>query len=178
MKTVILIFLIILFTVGSAQSVIISSTRIAEDEKSSCATNQLEGTWKFISLVGKSTKGEVYYPYGENLFGMIMYDTKGYMSVLLMNPDRPRFTSGDMMKGTPDEIRAAFVGFDAYCGTYIIDEEKSKVTHNLQGSKFPNWVGTAQVRFFEISGDTMRLTAPPILAGGVQWNFEAVLVRL
>jgi hypothetical protein len=170
--------MMILFAAGSAQTVIISSTRIAEDEKGPSPTNQLEGTWKFISLVGKSSKGEVYHPYGENLFGLLMYDAKGYMSVLLMNPNRPKFVSGDMMKGTPDEIRAAFVGFDAYCGTYIIDAEKSKVTHNLQGSKFPNWVGTEQVRFFKISGDTMRLTAPPILAGGVHWNFEAVLARL
>ena len=177
MKTALLIFLMIIFTVGSVQTVTIDGSRNTGNEKTINPSNQLLGTWKFISLVGKSSEGSVYHPYGENLFGMLMYDSRGYMSVLLMEPDRPKFASGDMKKGTPEEIKSAFEGFDAYCGTYIIDEEKSRVTHNIRGSKFPNWVGTSQVRFFKISGDKLRLTAPPILVGGVQWNFEAVLVR-
>jgi len=178
MKTAMLVFMMIVLAIGSIQTIAIDNIRIIEREKTPILSNQLIGTWKFISLVGKSSEGDVYHPYGENLFGMLMYDYKGYMSALLMNPDRPKFVSGDMMKGTPEELKAAFERFDAYCGTYIIDIEKSQITHNVQGSKFPNWVGTAQVRFFEISGDTMRITAPPILVGGVQWNFEAVLKRL
>jgi hypothetical protein len=107
-----------------------------------------------------------------------MYDAKGNISALLMNPDHPLFVSGDMKKGTPEEIKAAYEGFDAYCGTYTIDMEKGTVTHHVFGSKFPNWVGTDQVRFFKISGDTLRITAPPILAGSVQWYLEAVLVKI
>ena len=140
--------------------------------------NQLTGTWKFISLSGTSNEGDVLYPYGENIYGMIMYDPGGYMSALLMDPDRPGFASGDMMKGTLDELKEAFEGFDAYCGTYTIDDQNSSVTHNVQGAKFPNWVGTDQVRFFKISNDTLNITAPPILAHGIEWTFEAVLVRL
>lgn len=155
-----------------------NGSRSPEEEKPTMQNKMLVGTWRFISLVGRSSKGEVYYPYGENLFGRLMYDAKGHMSVLLMRPDRPKFASGDMMKGTPDEIKAAFEGFDAYCGTYEVDAEKGTVTHHVQGSKFPNWVGTDQVRFFEVSGDQLRITAPPILAGDVRWEFEAVLTAL
>jgi len=100
------------------------------------------------------------------------------MSALLMNPDRPKFSSGDTMKGTANEVRAAFERFDAYCGTYTIDTEKTTVTHHVLSSKFPNWVGTDQIRFFKVSNDTLRITAPPILAGGVQWEIEAVLIRI
>lgn len=32
---------------------------------------KLIGTWKFISLTGKSTQGNLMYPYSENLFCMI-----------------------------------------------------------------------------------------------------------
>lgn len=39
--------------------------------------------------------------------------------------------SGDMMKGTPEELKAAFEGFDAYCGTYDINDAYSSVTHHL-----------------------------------------------
>lgn len=79
-------------------------------------SNQLVGTWKFITLVGRSSEGELYHPYGENLFGILMYDSKGYMSVLLMNPDRPKFVSGDMMKGTPKEIKNNPQVIAAYLG--------------------------------------------------------------
>lgn len=155
-----------------------TGSKTTESEKIINKSHQLVGTWKFISLSGKSSEGEMFYPYSEYLFGRLMYDAKGNMSVLLMNPDRPKFASGDMKKGTSDEIKAAFEGFDAYCGRYTIDTEKGTVTHHLLGSKFPNWVGTDQIRFFKSSGDTLRITAPPILVGGVQWDLEAVMVRL
>ena len=155
-----------------------SETKISKDEKNISLSNQLEGTWKFVSLFGKSSNGDIHHPYGEDLFGRLMYDDKENMSVLLMNPNRPKFTSGDVMKGTPEEIKTAFEKFDAYCGTYTVDPEKGAVTHHLLGSRFPNWVGTDQVRFFNISGDTLLITAPPILTGGVQWDFQAVLIKL
>lgn len=139
---------------------------------------QMTGTWKYISLSGKSTQGEVIYPYGEHMFGMLIYGPGVYMSALMMDPGRPGFASGDMMASTPEELKAAFEGFDAYCGTYTLDEQNSTVSHHVQGAKFPNWVGTDQLRFYNISGDTLRITAPPILAHGVEWIFEAVLVRL
>ena len=148
------------------------------DIKINTEENQLTGTWRFISLSGKSTQGDVIYPYSEHIYGMIIYDPGGYMSALLMDPERPAFASGDMMSGTPTELKAAFERFDAYCGTYTLNDENASVTHHVQGAKFPNWVGTDQVRFYKISGDTLSITAPPILAHGVEWTFEAVLVRL
>lgn len=150
----------------------------SNEKNTSSQGSKLIGTWKFISLTGKSTQGNVMYPYSENLFGMLMYDSKGFMSVLLMNSDRPNFASGDMMKGTTEELKAAFEGFDAYCGTYKIENGNSSVIHHLHGAKFPNWVGTDQIRFFKISNDTLQITAPPILAYGVEWTLKAVLVRL
>ena len=140
--------------------------------------NPLAGTWKFLSLSGTNTRGDVLHPYGQVLFGRLMYDQKGYMSFLAMHPDRPRFASGDVMGGTPEEIKEAFQGFDAYCGTYTIDQERALVTHHLEGARFPNWIGTDQVRYFQTTNDTLRIKAPPILADGVEWTFEAVLVKL
>jgi hypothetical protein len=148
------------------------------DADSSEPKEHLAGSWRFISVLGKSDQGDVIYPYGEQLFGMLIYTTEGHMSAMLMDPDRPMFASGDMMEGTSEELEAAFEGFDAYCGTYTLDEESSTVIHHVQGAKFPNWVGTDQVRYYRLSGDTLRITAPPILAHRVEWNFEVVLVRL
>jgi hypothetical protein len=172
------IFYVICFLILTFSSISCNPSKSPRNTEFSAPENNLTGTWRFISGMGKSDQGDVIYPYGENLFGMLMYDPKGYMSAFLMDPDRPLFASGDMMNGTPEELEAAFEGFDAYCGTYNLDEENSTVIHHVQGAKFPNWVGTDQVRFYRLSGDTLRITAPPILAHGVEWIFEVALVRL
>jgi hypothetical protein len=138
---------------------------------------KLIGTWKFKSMKFETEKGEVIYPYGEKLFGMLIYTRCGHMSVLLMNPDRQKFASDDPFGGTQDEIKTAYKNFDAYCGTYSIDEEKETVTHHIEGSKLPNWVGTKQVRYFKLSDDKLLLYAT-LKAKGTQWKAEAILKRL
>jgi len=77
---------------------------------------QFVGTWKLVSCEARSSNGEVSYSYGRNPFGMLMYDSGGNMSVLLMRRDRPKFASDDRWRGTPEEIKAAFEGLIAYCG--------------------------------------------------------------
>jgi len=138
---------------------------------------KLIGTWKFKSMKVKTEKGEVLYPYGENLFGMLIYTPSGHMSVLLMRPDRPRFASNDPLGGSSEEIESAYGGFDAYCGTYSVDEEKGTVTHHVEGSKFPNWIGTNQVRYFEFSDNKLLLYAT-LKIKDEQWKFEGILKHL
>ncbi len=137
----------------------------------------LVGTWRFISMEARSPKGKVIYPYGISLFGRLIYTADGFMSVLLMNPDRPRFSSDDPMAGTSDEIEAAFRGFDAYCGTHTIDTQRATVTHHIQASKFPNWIGTDQVRSFESRDGRLTLKAD-IDMRGETWKFEAALEKI
>lgn len=138
---------------------------------------KLIGTWKFESMKVETEKGKIIYPYGENLFGMLIYTPDGYMSVLLMNPEREKFASDDPLGGSPEEIKAAYENFDAYCGTYTVDTENGTVTHHIEGSKFPNWVGTDQVRHFVFSDDKLLLKAT-LLIKGKQWHFEGLLKRL
>ncbi|KPK73241.1 hypothetical protein AMJ87_02320 [candidate division WOR_3 bacterium SM23_60] len=128
-------------------------------------------------MIVHTSKGETIYPYGENLFGMLIYTPSGHMSVLLMHPDRKKFTSDDPLAGASEEIKEAYEGFDAYCGTYTFDKEKGAVTHHIEGSKFPNWVGSDQVRYFEFSDDRLLLKAT-LRIKGEDWHFEAVLEPL
>ena len=138
--------------------------------------NLFIGTWKFISLIGKNSEGDIFYPYGEDLYGRLFYDSNGNMSVFLMRPNRPKFAAGDIYIGTPDEIKYAFENFDAYCGTYKIDKEKGTVTHYIEGSRFPNWEGTDQIRYYEFSNDTLSLSAK-IKMQDADWELKAVLVK-
>ena len=147
-----------------------------QPEKEGATCNPFVGTWKFISLVTESTEGDIFYPYGENLYGKLMYDTKGNMSALLMRPNRPKFASGDIYNGTSEEIKFAFENFDAYCGTYEIHKDEGTVTHHIEGARFPNWEGSDQTRYYEFSNDTLSLSAK-IKAQGEDWELRAILVK-
>ncbi len=129
---------------------------------------QFVGAWKLISSEFRRSDGEVSYPLGKNAVGLLIYDASGHVSAHLMRPDRPAFASSDHLKGTPAEIKTAFEGYIAYYGTYEVNEEEDTVTHHVEGSAFPNWVGTALRRFFEFSGNRLTLSTPPMPMGGEQ----------
>jgi len=130
------------------------------------AKEQFIGTWKLVSSEFRHSDGQLTYPFGRDAVGIIMYDANGHMSVHIMRPDRPAFASGDQLEGTPVEIKSAFEGFVAYYGVYEVNQEEGTVTHHVKGSLFPNWVGSAQRRFFEFSGNRLTISTPPIPMGG------------
>lgn len=138
--------------------------------------SEIIGTWKFESMVVKTEGGKTIYPYGEKLFGILIYTASGHMSALLMNPDRNKFASNDLKAGTTEEIQQAYEKFDAYCGTYTVNESKGTVTHHVEGAKFPNWVGTDQVRYFELKSDRLQIKAT-IEIKGEDWHITAILEK-
>jgi hypothetical protein len=135
------------------------------------------GPWKLTSMESTNSGGEAFYPFGENPSGMILYDASGYMSYTAMRSGRPKFASGDARGGTPEEMKAAFEGFDAYCGTYEINVEEGVVTHHVETSRFPNWEGSDQVRFFQISGNRLAIDTAPIQSQGSEWVIHVVFER-
>jgi len=139
---------------------------------------QFIGTWKLISFEFRRSDGAVSYPIGHNPAGMIMYDAKGHMSGHAMRRDRTSFVSGDHLQGSAEEVRRAFDGYMAYCGTYDVNEQKSTVEHILECSLFPNWVGTIQTRFFDFSENQLLLTTPPLMFGGQQQVVHALWERI
>ena len=86
-----------------------------------------------------------------------------------MRPDRPKFASNNLIEGTPEEIRVGFEGYLGYCGSYEVNEKEGFVIHHLQLSSFPNWLGTAQKRYFEFTANRLTLSTPPLtLVGAAQ----------
>ena len=127
---------------------------------------QFVGHFKLLSVEYRSDDGEVMYPMGRRAVGRIMYDDKGNMSVQYMDADRPLFISGDWLRGTPAEIKAAFEGLRTYFGTYEVDEGKGTVTHRVEAGSFPNWAGRDNLRFFEFRHNCLELRTTPLLMGG------------
>jgi hypothetical protein len=80
--------------------------------------------------------------------------------VQFMRRDRPRFQSGDAWRGTLEEERAAFEGFFSYAGRYTVDATRGNVTHHIEISSAPNYVGTNVERTFTMSGNRVSLRTP------------------
>lgn len=88
------------------------------------------------------------------------------MAVIVSRSDRATMTSPDKTRAPLQEKGAALDSFDAYFGTYSVDEARKVVIHHIEGALFPNWVGTAQERFYLIEGDRLELSTAPIAYGG------------
>lgn len=87
------------------------------------------GEWKLVSFQIQEDNGDVIYPFGEDAQGSIIYTESGRFSAQLMRTDRPRFASGDQMKGTVEETEANYKGFISYYGPYEFDREGGFVVH-------------------------------------------------
>jgi hypothetical protein len=140
--------------------------------------DEFVGTWNLVSWEIRQSDGQIVYPYGRDVIGVINYDARGNMSVQVMRSDRPMFAINDPQKGTPEEIKTAFEGFSSYFGTYEIDEEKGAVTHHVRGSSFPNWVDSDHIRFFEFSGNRLTLRVPSMQVGGIAATSLLIWERL
>lgn len=88
------------------------------------------------------------------------------MSAQLMEPGRPAYVSGEFTHGTTEEEAAAAAGYVAYSGPFDVDEETATLRHHMWVSLFPNWLNDIQERFVELEGDTLTISAAPILVDG------------
>lgn len=115
--------------------------------------NSFVGTWKLVSLEVTQPDGTIHYPYGKNVVGYLIYTADGYMSAVIMDPDRrqsdPNFPRETLLAQTlPDLDRArAYNTYLSYCGTYTIDG--STVTHHVKAGLIPSWTGSEQPRPFK-----------------------------
>ena len=87
-----------------------------------------------------------------------------------MRRNRPLFAAGDQASGTPEEIQAALQGYVAYYGSCEVDEEKKTLTTYVEGSMYPNWVGTRQLRYYQLRGNQLVLKTPPMPVGDQEFT--------
>ena len=140
--------------------------------------DQFAGSWRLVSAEGHSTDGSVTYDWGKQPLGRAMFDTGGRLSLHLVDPDRPDFESADFLRPTADELSKAFNGYFGYFGSCTVDPDQKTVTFHIEGAAYPNYIGSDQVRYYEIEGNTLVLRTPPERAGGedivyyVTWERE------
>ncbi|HXB56255.1 MAG TPA: lipocalin-like domain-containing protein [Vicinamibacteria bacterium] len=147
-------------------------------KRTSKPTRPLVGTWRLTALKARTPSGETTYPWGRAVGGRLTYSSNGQMSVQIMKANRLPFSSEDLEGGTAEEVQAAFDGYHAYFGTFSYDGRARTVTHRIEGSLFPNWIGHDQTRSVKLSTRGLTLTSSPILFGGQEVVFLAVWGRI
>ena len=135
------------------------------EKDSSTKAIPLIGVWKLISFEVRREGEEPSFPFGIDAKGLLIYADGGRFSAQLMRSKRPKFVSGDQLKGTVEEINECFKGCISYFGRYEFDANGEFVIHYIESSLFPNWEGT-QKRFVEISDKRISVTTPPLVWGG------------
>ena len=130
------------------------------------ATQAFVGAWRLISFEARNDDGTVTHPFGTDARGSIIYTDSGRFSAQVMRLSRPQFAAGDQMQGTSTELEANYKGCISYFGSYTVDDRGGFVVHHVEASLFPNWEGTDQTRFFEFSGNRLKLSTPPMTWGG------------
>jgi len=135
------------------------------DEKPSPLSESLIGSWELLSREDHTSSGErrIDASLGENPVALLIYDRRGHFAAQFMKRDRDLALDADAPSGAPNNSQARG-GYDAYFGTYTIDDARGAVTQTLIGALSPENVGLVLTRVMTVVGDelTIRLeTATP-----------------
>jgi hypothetical protein len=133
---------------------------------------RLVGTWRLVSSTQRMADGTVRPDpqTGPRGTGYIMYSETGRMCAVLANPDRPKWKAETAPLEA--EVRTAFDGLVAYCGTFEVNEAEGLVVHHIEMDRVPNLSGTDRKRYVALVGGRLVLRPTPLPAGVQEWTVE------
>ena len=126
----------------------------------------LPGTWRLISRTDSNVVGErrAEPSLGEDPVAILFYDRSGNFAAQFMKRDRSG-PIGDAAASGSNNSRAQG-GYDAYFGTYTIDNEEKTVTQRLVGALSKENVGLEVTRKMLVEGDTLTVQLETTSAQG------------
>jgi hypothetical protein len=118
----------------------------------------LVGMWRLVEMVNVREDGTTTASkFGPHPTGYIVYDRAGRMAVQIMVD--PTFRDAEHSR--VEESKAAFEGYLAYAGTYAYDPVRRVVTHHVEMSDYPPFVGRTLSREVRLDGDRVVLLTEP-----------------
>lgn len=120
--------------------------------RQSSIAERLVGSWQLVSYEIIAADGSR--RPGNYDRGQITYDASGRMSAHLMHSSN----TSDQAPQTDDGRAAAYRRYLGYWGPFVVDAAAGHVTHIVEGSSNPSWVGSRQVRYYQLSADDAQLT--------------------
>ena len=123
--------------------------------------DRLIGSWRLVSYETEEPNGRRGQPYGKAV-GRLSYDENGNMAGQVMRPGRADVSLGE---GSAQQVRAAYLGYIAYFGTYEVAPDGTSVVHHVDAALNPAWVGGDQVRAMRFDGERLVLSAAVAKSG-------------
>ncbi|WP_221079155.1 lipocalin-like domain-containing protein [Alcaligenes faecalis] len=120
--------------------------------------NKLIGVWQLESFEFVPEDGSPSYPgLGPNPIGQLIYTETGYVGAQLCSSSRTAQDSSQSLLDT----------YLAYAGTFEVDEAAQCVTHFVDMSLNPDWVGVPQPRLARFTQGALELiTRDPVVVAG------------
>jgi hypothetical protein len=128
----------------------------------------LPGTWFLKSRIDVTASGERHPDavLGEDPVALLIYDKAGYFSAQFMKRDRSG-VSREVVGCATNNTRAEG-GYDAYFGTYSVDDGSGTVTQHLLGAISPPNVGMTLTRAMNVRANTLVIQLETDSADGMR----------
>ena len=137
----------------------------------------LPGTWLLVSRIDLGPDGarRPEASLGEDPVALLIYDHAGHFAAQFMKRDRSAIVPDAPAGGGKNNSRAQG-GYDAYFGTYTVDDAASTVTQRLLGALSQENVGSVLTREMDVQGDALVIRVHTSTADGtavtrtLTWN--------
>jgi hypothetical protein len=118
-------------------------------------SNTLPGTWELLSRIDADAEGREHPEpaLGADPVAWLIYDHRGHFAAQFMKRDRGT-PAPDGPAGARNNSRAQG-GYDAYFGTYTVDDVAGTVTQRLLGALSGDNVGMTLTRAMDVDGDRL-----------------------
>lgn len=114
----------------------------------------LQGNWKLVAAEDLRDDGTVArHPWGLHPIGAIVVQ-EGFCYLQIMSGDVPGFPASAVPVG--EQMQASLLSsYIAYTGPCTFDDAAGSTTMTVQAAWRPDYVGTAQTRYYRFEGNTM-----------------------
>ena len=119
--------------------------------------NKIQGTWWLLSREDHTKDGQKRIDpiLGSDPVAILVY-TNNHFAAQFMKRDR-NVDAIIQATGAGQNNTSAIGGYDAYFGTYIVDEKTNQVAHTLVGSINPANIGMTVYRDLQADGDKLTI---------------------
>jgi lipocalin-like protein len=126
---------------------------------------RLQGSWELSSRIDRAQNGEQREEpsLGSDPIAFLVFDKAGHFAAQFMKRDRTRVDDGPATASNNSRARG---GYDAYFGSYSVDEATGAVTTRLVAALSPENVGQVFTRYMRVEGDTLTLELDTTTAAG------------
>jgi len=120
---------------------------------------QIVGDWQLESRTVRKANGEILADpvLGTQPIGRLFYSASGHMMLQMMRQARAKAIGAPSNPQDAANPRVV-LGYDAYFGTFTVNEAEGTITHHVEGSLFPEDLGKDFKRLFKLDRDAFTLS--------------------